>query len=193
MAADRALWDAADARPSRGIRARTSPRHAMVGLDPVHVSADTIGHRRKPAPQSGQETARPILPQPAGTPSVAVTPPDLNRVARRVIDANHYMTLGTLDPDGAPRLSPVFYTAARYTDFYWLSSPDAHQFAQRGRAPRGPDRHLRLHRGRRRGRGGLPLGDRESDTRRRARGSVPRGVQDDGGSTPVRARRVTRR
>jgi hypothetical protein len=36
----------------------------------------------------------------------------------RVIDANLYMTLGTRDPNGSPRLSPVFYTAARYTDFY---------------------------------------------------------------------------
>jgi hypothetical protein len=52
--------------------------------------------------------------------------PDLDALARRVIDANLYLTLGTLDPDGAPRLSPVFYTAARYTDFYWLSSPLAH-------------------------------------------------------------------
>jgi nitroimidazol reductase NimA-like FMN-containing flavoprotein (pyridoxamine 5'-phosphate oxidase superfamily) len=52
--------------------------------------------------------------------------PDLDALARRVIDANVYMTLGTLDPDGAPRLSPVFYTPARYTDFYWLSSPVAH-------------------------------------------------------------------
>jgi hypothetical protein len=30
-----------------------------------------------------------------------------------------------LDPDGRPRLSPVYYTAARYTDFYWISSPEA--------------------------------------------------------------------
>jgi hypothetical protein len=51
---------------------------------------------------------------------------DLNAMARRVIDSNHYMTLATLDPGGAPRLSPVYYTAARYTDFYWLSSPGAH-------------------------------------------------------------------
>jgi hypothetical protein len=51
--------------------------------------------------------------------------PDLDAMARRVIDANHYMTLGTRDPDGRPRLSPVYYTAARYSDFYWLSSPDA--------------------------------------------------------------------
>jgi hypothetical protein len=51
---------------------------------------------------------------------------ELNAVARRVIDANHYMTLGTLDPQGRPRLSPVYYTAARYSDFYWVSSPEAH-------------------------------------------------------------------
>jgi Pyridoxamine 5'-phosphate oxidase len=47
-------------------------------------------------------------------------------MARRVIDANHYMVLGTLDPDGAARLSPVYYTPARYTDFYWASSPETH-------------------------------------------------------------------
>lgn len=52
--------------------------------------------------------------------------PDLDAMARRVIDGNHYMTLATLDPDGRPRLSPVYYTVARYTDFYWVSSPEAH-------------------------------------------------------------------
>ena len=51
--------------------------------------------------------------------------PDLDAMARHVIDANHYMTLGTRDPDGEPRLSPVYYTAARHTDFYWVSSPDS--------------------------------------------------------------------
>jgi nitroimidazol reductase NimA-like FMN-containing flavoprotein (pyridoxamine 5'-phosphate oxidase superfamily) len=51
--------------------------------------------------------------------------PDLDAMARRVIDANNYMTLGTTDPDGRPRLSPVYYTPARYLDFYWVSSPEA--------------------------------------------------------------------
>jgi nitroimidazol reductase NimA-like FMN-containing flavoprotein (pyridoxamine 5'-phosphate oxidase superfamily) len=51
--------------------------------------------------------------------------PDLNAMARRVIDANHYMTLATTDPDGRPRLSPVYYTPARHSAFYWVSSPEA--------------------------------------------------------------------
>jgi nitroimidazol reductase NimA-like FMN-containing flavoprotein (pyridoxamine 5'-phosphate oxidase superfamily) len=55
----------------------------------------------------------------------AATRSELNTMARRVIDANHYMTLGTSDDDGRPRLSPVFYTCARYADFYWVSSPRA--------------------------------------------------------------------
>jgi uncharacterized pyridoxamine 5'-phosphate oxidase family protein len=50
---------------------------------------------------------------------------DLAATARSVIDTNHYMTLATLNPDGAPRVSPVYYTAARYADFYWVSSPEA--------------------------------------------------------------------
>ncbi len=50
---------------------------------------------------------------------------DLNALARRVIDTNQYMTLGTTDPDGRPRLSPVYYTPARYADLYWVSSPGA--------------------------------------------------------------------
>jgi Pyridoxamine 5'-phosphate oxidase len=52
--------------------------------------------------------------------------PELNASARQVIDANNYMVLGTLDPDGSPRLSPVYYTPAQYADFYWVSSPQAH-------------------------------------------------------------------
>jgi hypothetical protein len=51
--------------------------------------------------------------------------PDLDSMARGVIDANHYMTLATREPDGRPRLSPVYYTCARYSDFYSVSSPRA--------------------------------------------------------------------
>jgi hypothetical protein len=47
----------------------------------------------------------------AGVP--AVRQGDVDEMARQVIDANLYLTLGTRDPDGSPRLSPVFDTAAR--------------------------------------------------------------------------------
>jgi hypothetical protein len=53
-------------------------------------------------------------------------PDDLDALARSVIDANRYMTLGTTDPDQRPRVSPVYFTHAAYRRFYWVSSPVAH-------------------------------------------------------------------
>jgi hypothetical protein len=50
---------------------------------------------------------------------------ELVQMARSVIDANRYLVLGTIEDDGRPRLSPVYFTPARYRDFYWVSSPDA--------------------------------------------------------------------
>jgi len=50
---------------------------------------------------------------------------ELREMARRVIDGNRFLVLGTVEDDGQPRLSPVFFTPARYRDFYWVSSPDA--------------------------------------------------------------------
>jgi hypothetical protein len=50
----------------------------------------------------------------------------LEEMARAVIDENHYMTLGTTEPDNRPRVSPVYFTHAAYRHFYWVSSPDAH-------------------------------------------------------------------
>lgn len=50
---------------------------------------------------------------------------ELREMARRVIDGNRYLVLGTVEDDGRPRLSPVYFTPARYRDFYWVSSPDA--------------------------------------------------------------------
>jgi Pyridoxamine 5'-phosphate oxidase len=52
-------------------------------------------------------------------------PSDLDAMARRVIDCNYYMTLGTSGRDCRSRLSPVYYTCARYSQFYWVSSPRA--------------------------------------------------------------------
>ncbi|MGP4043076.1 pyridoxamine 5'-phosphate oxidase family protein [Streptomyces sp. 2A115] len=52
-------------------------------------------------------------------------PSDLGEMARHVIDANRYLTLGTTEPDHRPRLSPVYFTHVGYRDFYWVSSPSA--------------------------------------------------------------------
>lgn len=46
-------------------------------------------------------------------------------IAEAIIDANRYLTIGTSNQDGTPWLTPVYYTPDRYTDFYWISSPDA--------------------------------------------------------------------
>ena len=46
-------------------------------------------------------------------------------MARDVIDANNYLTLGTTEPDGRPRLSPVYFTHTDHREFYWVSSPVA--------------------------------------------------------------------
>src|SRR5262245_18804000 len=46
-------------------------------------------------------------------------------MARAIVDANSYMTLGTADADGTPWASPVWYAAASYREFFWVSKPDA--------------------------------------------------------------------
>jgi Pyridoxamine 5'-phosphate oxidase len=51
--------------------------------------------------------------------------PELADVARRVIDANRYMTLGTVDETGHPWVTPVWFASEDYRIFHWVSSPDA--------------------------------------------------------------------
>ena len=58
---------------------------------------------------------------------------ELKDMARRVLDGNRYLVLGTEEADGRPRLSPVYFTPARYHDLYWVSSPEA-QHSQNVRA-----------------------------------------------------------
>jgi nitroimidazol reductase NimA-like FMN-containing flavoprotein (pyridoxamine 5'-phosphate oxidase superfamily) len=49
----------------------------------------------------------------------------LNDLARTIIDANRYMTLGTADPNGHPWVSPVWFASDDYEHFHWVSSPEA--------------------------------------------------------------------
>jgi general stress protein 26 len=60
----------------------------------------------------------------------------LAAAARAIIDTNVYLTLGTADRDGDPWVSPVYYAASRYREFYWASSPDAAHSANIARRPR---------------------------------------------------------
>ena len=50
---------------------------------------------------------------------------ELADVARRVIDANRYMALGTSDEAGHPWISPVWFASEDLRNFHWVSSPDA--------------------------------------------------------------------
>ena len=50
---------------------------------------------------------------------------ELSALAQHVVDANLYMTLGTADETGTPWVSPVYFVAAAYREFYWASKTDA--------------------------------------------------------------------
>jgi nitroimidazol reductase NimA-like FMN-containing flavoprotein (pyridoxamine 5'-phosphate oxidase superfamily) len=52
-------------------------------------------------------------------------PQDRSTVAKAIVDANRYMTLGTADETGLPWVSPVWYAPAAYRELYWVSSPEA--------------------------------------------------------------------
>jgi uncharacterized protein YhbP (UPF0306 family) len=53
-----------------------------------------------------------------------MTQPDFATIARQILDANIYMTLGTADENGQPWASPVYYAVADYRQFYWGSMPE---------------------------------------------------------------------
>lgn len=50
---------------------------------------------------------------------------DLAAHARDLLDTNRYLTLGTVDPDGHPWTSPVYFAAAGEREYYWMSIADA--------------------------------------------------------------------
>jgi hypothetical protein len=52
-------------------------------------------------------------------------PEDPGQTARAIIDASLYMVLATADEAGRPWASPVYFANSGYTEFFWVSSPDA--------------------------------------------------------------------
>jgi uncharacterized pyridoxamine 5'-phosphate oxidase family protein len=51
---------------------------------------------------------------------------DLADLARATLTSNRFMVLGTADPSGRPRVSPVWFSLVDHRRVYWLSSRDAH-------------------------------------------------------------------
>jgi hypothetical protein len=54
-----------------------------------------------------------------------MTEPTGAAAARELIDRSRYMTIATADADGRPWASPVWFAHEGYTDFLWVSRPDA--------------------------------------------------------------------
>ncbi len=50
---------------------------------------------------------------------------ELTVMALDVIATNRYLVLGTVHPDGQPRVSPVYFNHHEHRSFYWVSSPDS--------------------------------------------------------------------
>jgi hypothetical protein len=50
---------------------------------------------------------------------------DFEALAKEIIHANRNMTHGTADENGLPWASPVWYAPAGYSEFFWVSSPEA--------------------------------------------------------------------
>ena len=73
--------------------------------------------------------------------------PDLNAMAREVLDRIRYVVLGTIDEDGRTRTSPVYFIPHGYEDLYWVSHPDDPPLAQPGAGRPAQRRRLRLDRG----------------------------------------------
>lgn len=61
--------------------------------------------------------------------------PEVQAMVRDIIDSNRYMVLGTTEPAGLPRLSPVYYTHREYRVFYWVSGADAQHSENIARQP----------------------------------------------------------
>ena len=62
--------------------------------------------------------------------------PDLASMAREILDGVRYIVLGTIDEDGRPRTSPVFFTPHGYEHLYWVSHPGTHHSANLARDDR---------------------------------------------------------
>ena len=61
---------------------------------------------------------------------------ELNDRATQALAGNRYLVLGTVDDDGRPRVSPVYFTQDGSHAFYWVSSPESHHSRNIAARPR---------------------------------------------------------
>jgi nitroimidazol reductase NimA-like FMN-containing flavoprotein (pyridoxamine 5'-phosphate oxidase superfamily) len=61
---------------------------------------------------------------------------ELKDRAIQVLAGNRFLVLGTIDDDGRPRVSPVYFTHADHHAFYWVSSPESHHSRNIAARPR---------------------------------------------------------
>ncbi|WP_163506066.1 pyridoxamine 5'-phosphate oxidase family protein [Fodinicola acaciae] len=54
-----------------------------------------------------------------------MTDHDFTAHARELIDRNRYLSLATVDPDGRPWVSPVYFAPGEDGEFIWVSTVDA--------------------------------------------------------------------
>ena len=47
------------------------------------------------------------------------------QVVREIIEASRYLVLATADAAGRPWSTPLYFAHIGFTEFYWVSSPDA--------------------------------------------------------------------
>jgi hypothetical protein len=50
---------------------------------------------------------------------------DLTSLGRSIVDASLYMTIASADELGRPWASPVYFAHESYSEFFWVSSPQA--------------------------------------------------------------------
>jgi hypothetical protein len=60
---------------------------------------------------------------------------DTSAIARRIVDANMYMTIATADADGRPWVTPVWYAPAGDDELLWVSVPEARHSRNIARRP----------------------------------------------------------
>jgi nitroimidazol reductase NimA-like FMN-containing flavoprotein (pyridoxamine 5'-phosphate oxidase superfamily) len=65
-----------------------------------------------------------------------VTHEDIAAHARAIVDTTLYLTLGTVDAEGHPWTTPVYFAPADEREFYWMSATDARHSRHIVRHPR---------------------------------------------------------